>query len=184
MCCTGSGSNCNCGCETIVLPTPVGPAGATGPAGTTILYWNNSSLSTATTGSDVLLLTTTLVADTLDTNGDTLEIEIVGSMSNNAVRYLKLEFNNPITTVLQSSGVLANGVFKTTVTITRRSNISAAMDSLSHWNSGASSQFLSSSGGAAYVTDYTTTQNIKLYVNQDVASSLTVNSFKIKKAEL
>jgi len=181
MCCSGSGSNCNCGCETIVLPTPVGPTGPTGPAGTTILYWNNNTLSTATTGSDVLLLTTTLVANTLDTDGDTLEIEIVGSMANNAVRYLKLEFNNPLVTILQSSGILSNGNFRTIVTITRRNNISATMDSISHWNTGSTTQFLSSVGASAYVTDYTTTQNIKFYVNQDVASSLTINSVKIKK---
>lgn len=181
MCCNSSSSNCSCGCETIVLPQATGPTGPTGPAGTTVLYWNNDTLSTATTGSDVLLLTTTLVADTLDTNGDTLEIEIVGSMANNAVRYLKLEFNNPLVTVIQSSGVLSNGTFRSTITITRRSNISATFDSVSHWNSGGTTQFLSSGGAGAYVTDYTTTQNIKFYVNQDVASSLTINSVKIKK---
>jgi len=71
MCCENS-NDCSCGCNDLVLEQIAGPTGATGPAGTTIIYWNKPAdpLSSVTTGSDVLLLTTTIsLANTLTTDG-------------------------------------------------------------------------------------------------------------------
>lgn len=179
MCCNSG--DCNCGCETLVIPSIAGPQGIQGPAGTTVLVWSNSTLSTPTTGSDVLLYTYSLAANQLATNGDELEIVIVGTFLNNASRYIKLDLNSSaITTISNSSGILSNGSFITTATITRVSNKTTTGFSLSHWNTGSTTQSLV--GLSTYTADFASIQTIKIYVNQDVASSIRIDNIKIKKS--
>lgn len=180
-CSSSSGNSCNCGCENYTLSQIAGPTGATGPAGTTVLYWNPDTLSTATTGSDVLLATYTLPAATLDTAGDELEFVITGAWLLDAVRYVKVELNNPITTVAQCSGILSNGVFVIQGIITYVSNTSTEGWNQSVWNNGATTQQIVSNG---FVTDFTGSQTFKVYVNQDVATSVRIDSIKIKKANI
>ncbi len=181
MCSGGCSSNCSCGCEQITLETIAGPTGPQGPAGTSVLYWNPDTLSTATTGSDVLLASYSLPADELETNGDELQIEVTGAWLNNAVRYLKLDINgSAITTVANSTGALTNGAFVCRIIVTRASNTTTEGFAISHWNIGATTESLI--GLNAYTTDFTAIQTVRFFINQDVATSVRIDSIKIKKA--
>lgn len=189
MCCEGSGNNCNCGCDAISLPSiagptgPTGPAGATGatgPAGTTILDWYDSTITTPITGSDVLMYSYTLLADELPTNGDELQIDVVGAWLNSASRYLKLDINgSTITTMAQCAGVCSNGIFVVKAIVSRVSNTSTEGFVQSFWNNGATVQSLVT---FPFITDFTSNQTVRFYVNQDLANAIRIDSIKIKKA--
>jgi hypothetical protein len=184
MCCEGSGSNCNCGCETIVLPTPVGPTGPTGPAGTTIIFWDTTTYSTATTGSDVLLLSTTIsLANTLSSNGSEYQFEITGEFSNGADRAIKIDLNaSTITTVCNNTGSLTDGKFIINGIITRVSASSTEGFNQSSWNLGSTQQLIPETN--VFVPDFTTTNTFRVYVNQAEPSSITIKSIKIRRAIL
>jgi hypothetical protein len=186
MCgCSGNSSNnCNCGCDYYTLEQIAGPTGATGPAGTTIIYWNTDTLTTATTGSDVLLLSTTIsLANTLTTNGSEYQFEITGTYSNNATRAIKIDLNaSTITTVSSNSGVLTDGRFVINGIITRVSATSTEGFNISTWNLGGTQQLIPATN--SFVPDFSTTNTFRVYVNQDVASSISISSIKIRRAIL
>lgn len=184
MCCNQSNGNCSCGCETIVLPTPVGPTGPTGPAGTTIIFWDTTNYLTATTGSDVLLLSTTIsLANTLSSNGSEYQFEITGQYLNDSDRAVKIDLNNStITTVSENLGVLTDGKFVINGIITRVSASSTEGYNQSSWNLGGSQQLIPATN--FFVPDFTTTNTFRVYVNQSVASSIIINSIKIRRAIL
>jgi hypothetical protein len=182
--CNGSGNNCSCDCSTIVLPQNVGPTGPTGPAGTTIIFWDTTSYSTVNTGVDVLLLSTTIsLANTLSSNGSEYQFEITGTCSDNADRAVKIDLNaSSITTVMNNSGVLADGRFVINGVITRVSSTSTEGFNQASWNLGGSQQLLPATN--SFVPDFTTTNSFRVYVNQSVASSITITSIKIRRAIL
>ena len=183
MCCGGTSNDCSCGSQFITNVSIAGDTGPAGPAGTTVLTWDTTTYTPATTGADTLFWSYTLAADELPTDGDEIEIIITGAWLNNAVRYLKLDINtSSITTLAQAGGALANGVFVIRATITRVSNSTTEGFSISHWNSGSTTQSLV--GFSSYTTDFASNQLVRLYVNQDVASSVRVDSIKIKKSIL
>jgi hypothetical protein len=184
MCCEGSGNNCSCGCETIVLTQATGPTGPTGPAGTTIIYWNTDTLTTPNTGADVLLVSTTIsLANTLTTNGSEYQFEITGEYLNDSDRAVKIDLNSStITTVSENLGVLTDGKFVINGVITRVSASSTEGFNQSSWNLGGSQQLMPATN--SFVPDFTTTNTFRVYVNQSVASSITINSIKIRRAIL
>jgi len=176
--CAGNCGGCS-DCSQITLEQIAGPIGPQGPSGTTVIYWNTNTLTSTTTGSDVLLDTFVLPANSLATNGDELEIEITGAWLNSAIRSVKLELNNPPVVIAQSGGSVINGVFTINSVITRVSNTTTEGYSHASWNSGAANTtFVSNS----FTTNFSTNQNIKIYINQDTASSVRIDSIKIKKA--
>lgn len=188
-CGCGSSGGCSCNAEFIVNPSIIGPPGPPGPTGgngtngtngTTVLYWNNSTLSTAVISADVLVATYNLPANSLVTDGDEVEIIITGVFSGNATRLLKIELNNPIYTVVNNSGVVVNGNFLTTYTITRTSNTTTTMHVTTIYNLGGAMQMIIPP--VSYVTDFTINQDINFYINNSAANKLTINSIKIKKS--
>lgn len=182
--CNQSGNNCNCGCDTIVLTQAVGPTGATGPAGTTVIFWDTASYSSGNTGADVLLVSTTIsLANTLSSNGSEYQFEITGTCSNDADRYVKIDLNaSTITTVMNNSGVLTDGRFVINGVITRVSSTSTEGFNQSSWNLGNSQQLIPATN--SFVPDFTTTNSFRVYINQSVASSITISSIKIRRAIL
>jgi len=184
MCCNSTNSNCNCGCEAITLPTIAGPTGATGPAGTTIIFWNTTTHSSVTTGSDVLLHSTTIsLANALTSNGSEYQFEITGEYLNDSDRAVKIDLNaSSITTVSSNLGVLTDGKFVINGVITRKSPTVTEGFNQSAWNLGSTQQFIPATN--SFVPDFTTTNTFRVYVNQSVASSITINSIKIRRAIL
>lgn len=184
MCCEGSGNNCNCGCDAISLPSIAGPTGATGPAGTTIIFWDTTTYSTATTGSDVMLLSTTIsLANSLTTNGSEYQFEITGEYSNDSDRAVKIDLNvSSLTTVSENLGVLTDGRFVINGIITRVSASATEGFNQSSWNLGGSQQLIPATN--SFVPDFTTTNTFRVYVNQSVASSIAIHSIKIRRAIL
>lgn len=184
MCnCTGI-NNCDCSCEMITLDSIPGPTGATGPAGTTVILWDTTSYSTVNTGSDVLVYSTTIsLANTLSSNGSEYQFEITGEFSDNADRAIKIDLNaSLITTVCSNSGVLSDGRFVINGIITRVSATSTEGFNQSSWNLGGSQQLIPETN--SFTPDFTTTNSFRIYINQSVASSVTIKSIKIRRAIL
>jgi len=183
MCCGNTG-DCSCGSQFIVNESIAGPTGATGPAGTTIIFWDTTTYSTATTGSDVLLVSTTIsLANTLTTNGSEYQFEITGQYSDNADRAVKIDLNaSTITTVSSNTGVLADGKFVINGIITRVSATSTEGFNTSCWNLGGTQQLIPATN--SFVPDFTTTNSFRVYVNQSVASTIEISSIKIRRAIL
>lgn len=172
-------SNCD-DCSLITLEQIAGPTGPAGPSGTTVLDWTTTTLTSATTGSDVLVYSYTLPADELPTNGDELQIDITGAWLDDAVRYIKLDINgSTITTIAQQSGTCSNGVFTIRGVVTRVSNTSTEGFFQGFWNNGSTVQ---SFVGYNYTTDFSANQTVRFYINQDGASKIQIDSIKIKKA--
>jgi enamine deaminase RidA (YjgF/YER057c/UK114 family) len=183
MCCTSSGNNCSCGCSNYTLESIAGPTGPQGPAGTTILVWDTANYSTATTASDVLLTSYTIPANTITSNGSELQFEITGEFSNNSDRAVKIDVNvSSLTTVVSNVGALADGRFVINGVITRVSNTTTEGFNLAHWNLGGTTQLTPETN--TFTTDFTASQSFRVYVNQSVASSITIKSVKIRKAIL
>lgn len=183
MCC-GETGNCNCDSQFVVNESIAGPTGATGPAGTTIIYWNTTELTTATTGSDVLLLDTTIsLANTLSSNGSEYQFEITGRFVNNSDRAIKIDLNvSTITTVCSNTGVLTDGRFIVNGIITRVSSTSTEGFNQSAWNLGSTQQLIPATN--SFVPNFATTNSFRVYVNQSVASSIFIDSIKIRRAIL
>lgn len=183
MCC-GETGNCNCDVQFITNTSIAGPTGATGPAGTTILIWDTTNYSNGvTTGSDVLLVSYNIAANTLTSNGSEFQFEITGEFTGNADRAVKIDLNgSTITTVASNSGVLTNGRFVINGVITRVSNITTEGFNIAIWNNGGSTQLIPETN--IFVTDFTAIQTFRVYINQSVISTITVKSIKVRKAIL
>jgi hypothetical protein len=185
MCCNSTNSNCDCGCGALTLPTIAGPTGATGPAGTTIIFWDTTTYSSVTTGSDVLLLSTTIsLANALTSNGSEYQFEITGEYTTaTAVRAVKIDLNaSSITTVSSNLGVLTDGKFVINGIITRVSATSTEGFNQSCWNLGGTQQLIPATN--SFVPDFTTTNTFRVYINQSVENAITINSIKIRRAIL
>lgn len=190
MCgCSGSISNCNCSCETITLEQIAGPTGATGPAGTTVLYsMLGSTLTSATTGMDAILATspttampngTRLPAAQLDTNGDFLDIYITGAVvGGGAANSLKVDFGNPTQTLFNLPGVLVNENYYCHLRIIRINATTAKAYCTTFYNE--SSVLYKALNN--YTCDFTAAIDIEFYVNQSVADSIEVDSILITQS--
>lgn len=152
-----------------------------------ILYWNGSSQVYSTINTDVLLATspsilmpegTLLPFKTLKVNGDTIVIELFGSIPNNSNRDLKLKIGTAaIQTIWSINGVYTNPIYRTKIYLTRESNTRLRWQSETMLNA---TQSLVTSG-SSFITELTSNQPIELYINQSVANSLQVGEVKITK---
>lgn len=152
-----------------------------------IIYWNGSSQVYPTINTDILLATSpsipmpegcNLLSQTLKTDGDTLLIEIFGSIPNNSNRALKLKIgSSTIQTIWSINGVYTNPIYRTKIYLTRDGNTRLRWQSETMLN--ATQSLLTS--GPSFTTELTSNQAIELYINQSVSSSLQVGEIKITK---
>jgi hypothetical protein len=151
-----------------------------------VIYWNATSYSTSTTGSDILLATldttsmptgTSCPAFLLPSDGSYLEIQTAGAFVNNSERTFKITIGSTTNTIFFIPGVVTSAFYTCRTYLTRTSYNTVRWHSILNFND---TQVKLTAGGN-FTADLTVVQPIRFYINNSTANSLVVSEIKITK---